>query len=114
MRGGLSGYQCSTCDADTRAVRRCPRDCADEGEQARLEELRRQLPADPTAPEACLVLWIERPEVLQWFGDAADYRAGHLARAGGIEDQEARWLAAQRVIRGEVDRLDLADAKGGG
>ena len=25
-----------------------------------------------------------------------------------------RWLAAQREVRGEVERLDLADAKGGG
>lgn len=113
MRAGLPDHKCSECQPDVRVMRRCPRSCASPADQARLDEMRLDLPPDPTAPAACLILWLDAPEPLSWLDDAPDYRAGHLAVAGGVEDQPARWLAAQRVIKGEVDRLDLAAAKGG-
>lgn len=100
-------HHCPTCPPEARFLRRCPKPVEEEADQAWLDSERAKQPEwepDPHHPEACLRLWVEQPEPAQWFADAVDYERGHLLKAGGLEEQPARWLAGVRVVTTEQGR----------
>lgn len=93
-------YDCAKCDAGRRFILRCAKLTGDEGDDAwvALERAKTGRRADARHPEACVRHWLEESEAMDWLKDAALYEHGALLVTGGIEDQPARWLEAQRII----------------
>ena len=116
-----SEYRCTSCPAHVRGPRRCPKIPAapDPQEELHLEEARRRgyvpLP-DPTHPDACPVLHIERSpralEVLDWSASWEEHGEGPGGR--GLWWQASYFLegvhhlGAERaaIIQEERERAD--------
>lgn len=65
-------------------------------------------------PSTCPVRQVaDRPDIMQYVRDAGvAERTGVLLRAGGLEDQPARWLEAVQIVWTENNVIDqeLVDA----
>lgn len=109
MALGLPDHlRCETCSDDAKLVRRCPKPAQDPAWMA-AQRAACDRPVDPSHPETCPRLWWERGEVSGWLLDHKAYKRGALKRTGGLEDQPARWLQAQRIIEATMDAVMAED-----
>jgi hypothetical protein len=92
-------YDCKTCPWVERRDRLC--DLPGDGKGQDLLEAARlkhpHLAPSTTSPDSCRLRAIT-PEIWGWIRDYTPYERGILLRAGGLEDQPARWLAAMDLI----------------
>lgn len=108
-----SEYRCTSCPAHVRASRRCPKtpQLLDPQEELHLQEARRRgdaPPPDPTHPEACPVLHVERSpralEVLDWAASWEEHGEGPGGR--GLWWQPESFLAG--VYHLAAERAQIA------
>lgn len=114
-RGRLAGYKgktdCGACSARTRLGRQCDKPFARPPRWGDDQWAAWQIAAAKHAgPSTCPVRKVETHPLGAWvvdvLVDARQCTGGVLLKAGGIEDQPARWWEAIHVAQVEMARCD--------